>query len=184
MQRRPVLAGLTLALVVALTACGGGGTGKAAPAGAAPASGRAGTGGATGGRDAPRTARSTEVTGVRDAERHLTARTSTSTRPHYVRTCDTATHRVRHTKRSRGRTRTWYTTDTDRDCRRVRRGTEKYTRVVRRERWCVRLDDVSGARVTTGGDDVWFRVPHTQYSEVRLAGPRTKVTIEPTAQGC
>ncbi|MEU6841966.1 hypothetical protein ABZ930_08850 [Streptomyces sp. NPDC046716] len=179
MKRRPALAGLTLALVVTLTACGGGDTGKAAPS-----SGKATTGSVTVDGDAPRKAKSTKVTGVRDTERHITRKTSTSTRPHYVKKCDTDTHRVKHTRRSNGRTKTWYTTETDRDCHKVRRGTEKYTRVVRRERWCVRLDDVSGAQVTTGQDDVWFRVPRSEYSDVRVADQRAKVTIQPMARGC
>ncbi|RAJ91394.1 MULTISPECIES: hypothetical protein [unclassified Streptomyces] len=179
MKRRPALAGLTLALVVTLTACGGGDTGKVTSS-----SGSGRTGSVTVDQGTPRKAQSTKVTGVRDTERHVTRRTSTATRPHYVKKCETDTHRVKHTRRSKGRTKTWYTTETDRDCHKVRRGTEKYTRVVRRERWCVRLDDVSGAHVTTGKDDVWFRVPHTEYSDVRIADRRAKVTIEPTAQGC
>ncbi|MFD8573472.1 hypothetical protein [Streptomyces sp. NPDC059639] len=180
MKRRPALAGLTLALVVTLTACGGGDNGKAASS-----SGSGKTGSVTVDQDTtPRKAKSTKVTGVRDIERHVTRKTSTSTRPHYVKKCDTDTHRVKHTKRTKGRTKTWYTTETDRDCHKVRRGTEKHTSVVRRERWCVRLDDVRGAQVQSGKDDVWFRVPHSEYSDVRIADQRSKVTIEPTAQGC
>jgi hypothetical protein len=100
-----------------------------------------------------------DVFGLRDSVRHLSAKTVRATRPRLVKKCSSATRRVRHSARTgtgkRKTTRTWYTTERYQDCKRVRSGTETYTRVVRAERWCVRLDDVNG---DTGKDDVWYRV--------------------------
>ncbi|MET9496047.1 hypothetical protein [Streptomyces sp. NPDC006552] len=174
--RRPALAGLTMVLVAALAACGGGGGGAdrepSGHAGAAKGSGA--HAGRPDGR--PRT-----VAGVRDAVRHVTRQTARSTRPHLVRTCASESRKVRHTGRSKGRTRTWYTTEKHQDCTKVRRGTETYTRVVRPERWCVRLDDVNGEPRT---DDVWYRVRRDAYTKVDEADARAKVTVEPVARGC
>ncbi|MZD07995.1 hypothetical protein GTW43_23355 [Streptomyces sp. SID5785] len=171
-KRRPAVAGLTMMLVAVLAACGGGsGTdgGGTSHAGGTSDSGHA------------RPAGQAAVSGLRDGVRHQPRRTAEGTRPHYVKKCGTATKRVRHTKRSKGRTRTWYTTRTVRDCDRVRRGTETYTRVVRPERWCVRLDDVGGR---TSRDDVWYRVRPADYSRVHEAADHAKVTFEPLARGC
>ncbi|MBO1330902.1 hypothetical protein J3486_06465 [Streptomyces sp. VRA16 Mangrove soil] len=172
-----------MVLVAALAACGGGSDGS----GSVHGGGRAG-----GSYAARQDERPTKVTGLRDTERHITRRTTRASRPHYVKKCETDTRKVKHTKRSKGRTRTWYTTTTERDCHKVRSGTETYTRVLRRERWCVRLDDVhrkpakspENSAKSTGKDNVWFRVPAAEYSKVHGADARAKVTIEPTGKGC
>ncbi|WP_425827417.1 hypothetical protein [Streptomyces fractus] len=168
-RRRLTLAGLTMVLVVALAACGGG-TDKSASAHG---------GGSTDSRSVEQ--HDDKVTGVRDGVRHVVRRTTRATRPHLVRKCDTDTRRVRHTKRSSGRTKTYYTTKKVRDCHKVRKGTERYTRVLRAERWCVRLDDVNGKRTV---DDQWFRVNSTVYGRVQGEDDRAKVTIEPLRKGC
>ncbi|MGY0019846.1 hypothetical protein [Streptomyces sp. cg35] len=172
-KRRPALAGLTMMLVAALAACGGGEDRQASAHGG---TGKSESSHASGHENGP-----AEVVGLRDAVRHVTRRTATGTRPHLVKKCETDTRKVKHTRRSKGRTRTWYSTEKHQDCARVRRGTEKYTRVVRQERWCVRLDDVNGK---SGKDDVWYRVRPATYQKVDGADPRAKVTIEPVAQGC
>ncbi|MCX4830580.1 hypothetical protein OG746_17780 [Streptomyces sp. NBC_01016] len=171
MKRRPTLAGLTMMLVVALAACGGG-----------PQQDTSGHGG---GKDTGsytvRQDDTAKVTGVRDGVRHVTRRTTRATRPHLVRKCGTESRKVKHTKRSHGRKRTYYTTKKVRDCHKVRRGTERYTRVLRSEHWCVRLDDVNGKRTV---DDQWFRVNSTVYGRVQGEDDRAKVTIEPLRKGC
>ncbi|MFF3495457.1 hypothetical protein ACFYWS_29375 [Streptomyces sp. NPDC002795] len=170
MKRRPTLAGLTMLLVVALAACGGGT--DTAPSTHA---------GAKGGDSRSVEQQDDKVTGVRDGVRHTLRRTTRATRPHLVKKCDTDTRKVRHTKRSHGRTKTYYTTKKVRDCHKVRKGTEKYTRVLRAERWCVRLDAVGGKR---GANDQWYRVNSTTYGRVQGAEDRAKVTIDPIRQGC
>ncbi|MFI6876816.1 hypothetical protein ACIBL6_25610 [Streptomyces sp. NPDC050400] len=174
MKRRPALAGLTMMLVAALAACGGG-TDKAASS----HGGKADS--AYAGQHQDRQDRDDKVSGVRDAVRHTTRKTAKGTRPHYVKKCETETRKVKHTQRKKGRTRTWYTTDRYRDCDKVRKGTETYTRVVRPERWCVRLDDLNGKKAK---DDVWFRVAPAVYSKVNGADDRTRVTFEPISKGC
>ncbi|MFE5004769.1 hypothetical protein ACFRJ3_09045 [Streptomyces sp. NPDC056696] len=171
MKQRPVLAGLTLMLVAVLSACGGG---------ADKGDGRAGgTGGAY---SKPH---SDQVRGLYDAVRHLPRKTVKGTRAHMVKECDPATRKVKHTSRSgsgtRKRTRTWYTTEHYKQCHKVRKGSETYTRVVRTERWCVRLDDVNGKRAK---DDLWFRVSPATYSEVRNKDVHARVKFDPRARGC
>ncbi|MEB8342061.1 hypothetical protein [Streptomyces endophyticus] len=170
MKRRPTLAGLTMLLVVALAACGGG-TEKSASS--------HGGGGSADSQSIEQ--HDDKVTGVRDGVRHMSRRTTRATRPHLVKKCATDTRKVRHTKRSKGRTKTYYTTKKVRDCHKVRKGTEKYTRVLRAERWCVRLDAVGGKR---GADDQWFRVNSTTYGRMQGVEDRAKVTIEPIRKGC
>jgi hypothetical protein len=172
-KRRPVLAGLTMVLVAVLAACGGGSNGTGTDKG-----GTSHGGGAGSGYTKPV---DPKVKGVRDDVRHQLRRTVLAKRPHYVKKCDTETRKVRHSKRSNGRTRTWYTTKKVRDCERVRKGTESYRRVVRPERWCVRLDDVGGRK---NRDDVWYRVQPADYSRVNSAADRAKVSIEPISKGC
>ncbi|MFZ3567066.1 hypothetical protein ACOKM5_08910 [Streptomyces sp. BH097] len=170
MKRRPTLAGLTMVLVVALAACGGG-TEKAASV--------HGGGGSADSQSIEQ--HDDKVTGVRDGVRHVTRRTTRATRPHLVKKCSTDSRKVRHTKRSKGRTKTYYTTKKVRDCHKVRRGSERYTRVLRAERWCVRLDDVGGRRTA---DDRWYRVNSTVYGEVKGEADRAKVTVQPLREGC
>ncbi|WP_306316514.1 MULTISPECIES: hypothetical protein [unclassified Streptomyces] len=174
MKRRPTLAGLTMLLVVALAACGGGPDKAASVDGGGKAAG-------SGTVQQP----DDRVTGVRDTVRHVARRTTRATRPHLVKKCGTETRKVRHTKRvkshHKSRKKTWYTTKKVRDCHKVRKGTEKYTRVLRSERWCVRLDAVGGK---SGKNDQWYRVNSTTYGRVQGADDRAKVTIEPLRKGC
>ncbi|MGW3498205.1 hypothetical protein [Streptomyces sp. NPDC001020] len=125
------------------------------------------------------------VFGLRDAVRHVPRRTVQDTRPHMVKKCTPATKRVKRTKRTgtgaRKKTRTWYTTERYQDCRKVREGTETYRRVVRRERWCVRLDDVKG---DTARDDVWYRVNRTTYDEALGTEEHARITFIPVGTGC
>ncbi|SFY48616.1 hypothetical protein [Streptomyces sp. F-1] len=129
-------------------------------------------------RSAPET-----VTGLRDTVQHLTERTTPATRPHLITRCTTGTHRVRHTSRSGSgahrTTRTWYTTERHRDCHTIRSGTETYLRVLRPERWCVRLDDVDG---DTGRDDVWYRVERSDYYTALAADDHARLEFVPLDQ--
>ncbi|MFJ8822811.1 hypothetical protein ACIREE_13615 [Streptomyces sp. NPDC102467] len=172
-KRRPVLAGLTMVLVTALAACGGGSDKES--------SAQAGSAKGGGSYADQHEDRPVKVAGLRDSVRHVGRKTARSTRPHLVKKCATDTRKVKHTRRSKGRTKTWYATEKHQDCKKVRKGTETYTRVVRQERYCVRLDDVNGK---PRKDDVWYRVRPATYSEVNGADDRAKVTFEPVAQGC
>lgn len=156
--RRISMAGTAL-LLAALTACGGGSRG----------------GHGASAQPTPQT-----VTGLRDTVRHVTRQTTRATRPHLVRTCTTKTREVRHSAGSgtgrKRRTRTWYTTDHYQDCRSVPHGTESYRRVVRPERWCVRLDDVNGDRKR---NDVWYRVTHVDYDTADAADDHARLRFVP-----
>ncbi|MFJ9407543.1 hypothetical protein [Streptomyces sp. NPDC101393] len=172
-KQRLVRAGLTVILVAGLGACGAGadaGTGH--PDGGAKGSGK------TSQDTRPHT---DTVSGLRDGVRHVTKKTVTSTRPHLTRTCTTATKRVKHTKRSGRGKKTWYTTERHQDCHKVAKGTEKYRRVVRPERWCVRLDDVNGR---TSKDDVWYRVNSATYHAALGKDAHARMTIDPAGTGC
>ncbi|MET9908205.1 hypothetical protein ABZZ74_15505 [Streptomyces sp. NPDC006476] len=166
--RRLLVAGVTALLVAGLGACGGG-SGD---------SGQSGT---------ARTAQASpdSVRGLKDTVRHVSRKTAYATRPHLVRTCRPATRQVRHTSRSGSgthrTTRVWYTTEHYQSCTKVRKGTERYRRVVRRERWCVSLDDVNGVRTQ---DDVWYEVDRQTYSQVLAADDHTRVRFTPTGTGC
>ncbi|MFF1562523.1 hypothetical protein ACFVY1_03165 [Streptomyces sp. NPDC058293] len=172
-KQRPVLAGLTLVLVAVLSACGGG---------AGKGDGHAG-GKGQGGEYSRQ--HSDHVRGLYDAVRHLPRKTVKATRAHMVKECDPATRKVKHTSRSgsgkRKRTRTWYTTERYNQCHKVRKGSERYTRVVRPERWCVRLDDVNGK---SRKDDRWFRVSPATYSEVHGKAEHARVKFDPRGRGC
>ncbi|MEV6113547.1 hypothetical protein AB0L59_13790 [Streptomyces sp. NPDC052109] len=162
--------GATAVLLAALAACGGGRTsGTAAPH----------TGATSGTSSAPSPAPE-PVHGLKDTLRHVTRRTTPATRPHLVQRCTTGSHRVRHSSTSgtgsHRRTRTWYTTDHYRDCRKVRSGTETYRKEIRPERWCVRLDHVNGNRKQ---DDVWFRVDRLDYDRVLDADDHARVQFTP-----
>ncbi|MFC9499969.1 hypothetical protein [Streptomyces sp. NPDC056982] len=176
MKQRPVLAGLTLMLVAVLSACGGGADKGDAHGG--------GKGGGMGG-GAYSKPHSDQVRGLYDAVRHFPRKTVKGTRAHMVKECDPATRKVKHTSRSgsgkRKRTRTWYTTERYEQCHKVRKGSETYTRVVRTERWCVRLDDVNG---TAAKDNLWFRVSPATYSDVHGKAEHARVKFEPRARGC
>jgi hypothetical protein len=158
-------------LIAVLAACSGGGSGGSG--------GSAGSSGSAGGNDV-RT-----VHGLKDSVRHITARTTRATRPHLVKKCSTATRRVAHTSSSgsgsKRRTRTWYTTERYRSCTDVQSGTETYRKTVRREEWCVELDDVNGNRKQ---DDVWYRVSRETYGDALTADEHARLEFAPTGQGC
>ncbi|MFE2538302.1 hypothetical protein [Streptomyces sp. NPDC059371] len=99
--------------------------------------------------------------------------------------CTTTTRRVRHTTSTgsgtKRRTRTWYSTEHPKTCKKVRSGTETYTRVVRPERWCVSLDDVGGDK---SRDDVWYRVTRTAYDAAVATDQHKRVDFTPKDSGC
>jgi len=167
--KRLLVAGLTAVLVAGLGACGGGGTTTDARG--------SGSGQA---RPSPET-----VSGLRGTVRHLDRKTVMDTRAHFVRTCTTATERVRHTSSSGSgthrKTRAWYTTERHQSCKKVRRGTERYRRVVRTERWCVSLDDVNGVKAR---DDVWYQVSRATYDQAQATDQHSRLTFTPTGSGC
>ncbi|MFC9279074.1 hypothetical protein [Streptomyces collinus] len=125
------------------------------------------------------------VSGRRDTVRHLPVETARATRPRLVRKCTTGTRRVSHTSSSgtgaKRRTRTWYTNERYTSCRKVRSGTESYSRIVRPEKWCVRLDDVDGDKAR---DDVWYRVTSAVYDDARDTDKRARLEFTPTGDGC
>jgi hypothetical protein len=171
-----IAGGLTALLIGALSACG--------------TSDRAGSTSSVGQSSASTTAPKTRstpdtVTGLRDSVRHLAKQTTKATRPHTVTKCAPATKKVRHKSSSgtgsKKKTRTWTTTEHYRKCTKVRSGTETYTRLVRKERWCVSLDDVGA---NTGRDDVWYQVTRAVYDEVRTADDHARVEFAPAGTGC
>ncbi|MFJ5306598.1 hypothetical protein [Streptomyces sp. NPDC088350] len=176
-NKRLITAGLTALLIGALGACGGGSGGDTSSA-----SGDSQSSASTAREPAPTP---DTVTGLRNSVRHLAKKTTRATRPHTVTKCTPATKRVRHTSSSgtgtKKKTRTWYTTERYRKCAKVHSGTETYTRVVRRERWCVSLDDVGG---DTAKDGVWYRVTRSAYDEARTADEHARVEFTPTGTGC
>jgi len=163
--QRLVVAAVTALLVAGLGACGSGGH---------DAPGHHGAG-----------ANAHPVFGLRDIVRHVPRRTVQDTRPHMVRQCTSATKRVRHTKRTGTRahrkTRTWYTTERYRRCRRVRKGTETYRRVVQQERWCVRLNRVRGDATRNG---VWYRVTRGTYDKALGTEHDVRIEFVPVGTGC
>lgn len=181
--KRLLVAGATAVLMAGLGACGGGGGGGGArgvDSGAVTDAGQGGTGTVQEAPPSPHT-----VSGLKDSVRHLAAKTTRATRPHLVRKCASATRQVRHTQRTgtgtHRTTRTWYTTERYQSCKKVRTGTETYTRTVRPQRWCVSLDDVAG---DTARDDVWYQVTPATYNEAHGADEHARMEFTPTGTGC
>lgn len=177
-QRRPYPAAVATALLALLLgACGSPDSGAVAGSGPSAA--------ASAGTRAPVAKADPAVTGLLDDHRHMARRTAPGRRPHMVQRCTDRTRRVRHTSSSgsgkRRSTRTWYTTEHYKDCRKVQQGTEAYTRVVSAERWCVELDDVGGERTR---DDVWYEVDSATYGKAAGAGEGTPMSFTPLARGC
>jgi len=174
MTRGLSAAAVVVVLMAGLGACGDGGTDP---------SGQTSTGHASTAKEAQ--ASPDSVFGLRDTVRHISRKTVADTRAHLVRKCTPTTERVRHTTRSgtgtHRTTRVWYTTEHHQSCRKVRKGTERYRRVVRPERWCVSLDDVNGRK---SQDDVWYRVTRATYDQVSAADEHTRVEFTPAATGC
>lgn len=165
-KRRLMVAGLTMALMAGLGACGSGSGQNDNPWEDSTASG-----GSSGQRDeghdddqgtAPDTAsEAATVTGLRDAVRHVSRKTTKVTRPHTVRKCTSTTG--------------------SRKCKNVRSGTETYTRVIRQERWCVSLNDVDG---DTFRGAVWYRVTHATYTEAAATDRLDPMKFTPEATDC
>nr|WTB32937.1 hypothetical protein OG781_28795 [Streptomyces sp. NBC_00830] len=167
---RPVLAAVLLAAL--LTACGSS-DGPSSPAGSGVVDGTVPS-------PPDRT-----VSGLRDDTRHITRETTTGTRPRMVKRCTPRVRRVKHTSTSgtgrRKRTRTWYTDDSYKDCKKVQQGTMRYTRVVRRARWCVELDNVGG---NSTEDDVWYEVESDVYRKATQLKEGAKLSFTPLRRGC
>ncbi|KUN80971.1 hypothetical protein AQJ66_25190 [Streptomyces bungoensis] len=178
--RHLMVAWVTAVLTAGLVACSGGSGG--ADGGTGYVVGADDSGGAATRRTAPEP---DTVSGRRDTVRHWPVKTARATRPHLVRKCTTGTRRVRHTSGTgtgtRRRTRTWYTTERYRSCRKVRSGTESYRRVVRAEKWCVRLDDVDGDKAR---DDVWYRVTRAVYGDALDTDRHARMKFTPAGTGC
>lgn len=177
-RRRPHTAAVTVTLLAALlSACGSPDSGAAAGAGPSTA--------ASAGNRAPVATADAPVSGVLDDHRHVARRTATELRPRMVQRCTDRTRRVRHSSSSgsgkRRSTRTWYTTEHDKECRKAQQGTESSTRVVSAERWCVELDDVGGDRTR---DDLWFQVGSATYGRAAEAGEGAVMPFRPLATGC
>jgi hypothetical protein len=176
---RPVLAAVLLAAL--LTACGSS-DGPSSPGSHTVPTGPAGSGVVDGTVPSPpdRT-----VSGLRDDTRHITRKTTTGTRPRMVKRCTSRVRRVKHTSTSgtgrRKRTRTWYTDDSYKDCKKVQQGTTRYTRVVRRARWCVELDNVGG---NSTKDDVWYEVESDVYRRATQLKEGAKLSFTPLRKGC
>ncbi|MDX3070972.1 hypothetical protein [Streptomyces sp. MI02-7b] len=158
-----------LLLAALLSACAGTPSGSGAPVSSGPVAARGGSG---------ETAKAPDdtVAGVLGTYRHDPPKTVPATRPRMADACTDRTRRVRHTSSrhsgKRTTTRSRYTTEHYQDCRKVRRGTETYQRVVRAERWCVRLDDV------------WYRVDAATYDTATNTDRGDRLTITPLGTGC
>jgi hypothetical protein len=178
--KRLLVAGATAVLIAGLGACAGGGGSRGVDPGDVADVGQSGAGTVQEAPPSPDT-----VSGLRDSVRHLTAKTTRATRPHLVRKCTSATRQVRHTQRTgtgtHRTTRTWYTTERYQSCKKVRSGTETYTRTVRPQRWCVSLDNVDG---DTARDDVWYQVTPATYGTARDANEHARMEFTPTGTGC
>ncbi|MFF1713557.1 hypothetical protein [Streptomyces sp. NPDC058268] len=126
-----------------------------------------------------------KVTGLRDDIRSVAQKTTTATRPRMVEKCTPSTKRVKHSSTTgtgrNKRTRTWYTNEKYNDCKKVQQGTEKYTKVLRRARWCVELDDLNGKR---SKDDVWFEVDAATYNSAAAKKEGSKLSFAPLRNGC
>ncbi|MER6332883.1 hypothetical protein ABT298_26905 [Streptomyces sp. NPDC001034] len=122
-----------------------------------------------------------KVSGLLDSTRHVHALTGLATRAHMVKRCHSGSKRVRHTSGRGGDKRTWYTDEPTTVCTKVRQGTETYRRVIRPERWCIRLDDVDGK---DSRDDVWYRVDNNTYLDARMSEAGHPMTFEPEHDGC
>lgn len=185
MFKRLATAAFTAVLIAGLGACGSGAEVKENGPDRSVRTGQ-GSGGATGTPrpDASATADAT-VFGLRDDIRHRAARTTRATRPRMTKKCTTVTRRVRHSTSSgsgkKRHTRTWYSTEHSRTCKRVRSGTETYTRVVRREQWCVSLDDVDG---NARRDDVWYEVSRRTYDAAVGTDRHARLDFTPRHEGC
>ncbi|WP_392958545.1 hypothetical protein [Streptomyces sp. LN245] len=185
MFKRLATAAVTAVLIAGLGACSNGGDvldeGSNHSAGVGQDSGNAA------GERRPDTAASADasVFGLRDEIRHRAALTTRAKRPHMRKKCTTATRRVKHTTSTgsgaKRRTRTWYSTEHSKSCKQVRSGTETYTRVVRREQWCVSLDDVSGDK---NKDDVWYQVSRTTYDAAIGTDEHARMDFIPKDTGC
>lgn len=150
-------------------------SGSGAPVSSDPVAAQGGSG-RSGGSGATGKAPDDTVVGVLDTYRHDPRKTVPATRARMADVCTDRTRRVRPTS-SRGSgkhrtTRSWYTTEHYRDCHKVRRGTETYQRVVRAERWCVRLDDA------------WYRVDAATYGSATNTDRGHRLTITPLGTGC
>jgi hypothetical protein len=169
--KRLLVAGATAVLIAGLGACGGGGGARGADPGAVTDAGQGSTGTVQEAPPSPDT-----VSGRKDSVRHLAAKTTRATRPHLVRKCASATRQVRHTQRTgtgtHRTTRTWYTTERYQSCKKVRSGTETYTRTLRSQRWCVSLDDV------------WYQVTRATYDEAHGADEHARMEFTPSGSGC
>ncbi|MFE6686949.1 hypothetical protein ACFVFQ_10780 [Streptomyces sp. NPDC057743] len=165
-KHRLVGAGLAAFLMAGLGACGSGG------------------GGGGGGGQSVLPHRDA-VSGLRAGVRHVARQTTQATRPHRVTTCTPGTRRVKHTTRSGKSKKTWYSTEHYQDCHQSVRGTERYRREVRPERWCVRLDGVNGDRRKNG---VWFAVDPDTYHRAVNAKDHAQLRFTPidsgSATGC
>ncbi|MFF3565303.1 hypothetical protein ACFYXS_35195 [Streptomyces sp. NPDC002574] len=170
---RPAATAVAALLLAALLgACAGTPSGSGAPVSSGPVAAHGGSHGSGGTAKAP----DGTVVGMLDTYRHDPRKTVPATRPRMADACTDRTRRVRHTSsRHSGKhttTRSWYTTEHYRDCHQVRRGTETYQRVVRAERWCVRLDDV------------WYQVDAATYATATNTDQGDRLTITPIRTGC
>ncbi|MFD9038775.1 hypothetical protein [Streptomyces bottropensis] len=165
-KRHMLLSGVALILSVGLSACGP-------------------TSGAHRSETPAEASHDDTVSGLRDDVRHITRKTTSAVRPRMVKRCTTTTKKIKHTSRTRiGKrtsTSTWYEYKPVTTCRMVRNGTESYTRVTRRERWCVELDAVNGDQRRR---DVWFQVTHGTYVSAVAASEGDKIKFTPVANGC
>lgn len=139
----------------------------------------------TGASEHSNPSKSSKVTGLRDDVRSDPQKSTTATRPRMVEKCTPRTKRVRHTSTTgvgrKKSTKTWYTDEKYNNCKKVRQGTETYTKVLSRARWCVELDDLNGK---WSKDDVWFEVDSATYNTALTKKEGTKVSFTPLRTGC
>ncbi|QFR93672.1 hypothetical protein [Streptomyces tsukubensis] len=125
------------------------------------------------------------VSGLSADTRYIPRKTASAVRPHYVRRCTTNTERVKHTSSSGSgkhkRKRTWYTTENRRSCHQVRRGSERYTRLVHSSAYCVELNNVNGKKTA---DNRWYEVDQKTYRKAEGVPDGKKLRFRPVGDDC
>lgn len=125
------------------------------------------------------------VKGDRDDVRYDKAQYKVATRvvKEYGQKCTTKTKRVKHTSGTGKNTRTWYTTESYQDCKRVQTGShsENYKKKISDAKYCVELDNVGGDNEK---DDVWYNVSSSTYYSALGKREGTPMKFNYNHKGC
>ncbi|WPH58942.1 hypothetical protein SEA_LUCKYSOCKE_126 [Streptomyces phage LuckySocke] len=93
-------------------------------------------------------------------------KTATRTVQDYKQQCTTKTRQKRNTSGTGKNKRTWYSTESYQDCKRVSVGShqETYRKKVKDAKYCIELDQWKDSDDDVH-NDVWFNVSHSTYLE-------------------